>query len=73
MPLGARPSPERSLRAAENQVTVIAALLAWGVPTHALGANPIETVTRETGVWTLRFLALTLAATPLRRLAGVAD
>lgn len=35
-----------------------------------LGANPIETVTHFTGDWTLRFLLLTLAVTPLRRLAG---
>jgi len=34
----------------------------------ALGANPIETITNTTGIWTLRFLAITLAITPLRRL-----
>jgi sulfoxide reductase heme-binding subunit YedZ len=33
-----------------------------------LGANPLETITHETGLWTLRFLLLTLAVTPLRRL-----
>lgn len=31
-----------------------------------LGANPIEVLTRSTGEWTLRFLLLTLAMTPLR-------
>ena len=36
----------------------------WG----DLGVNPIETITNETGVWTLRFLAVTLAITPLRKL-----
>lgn len=35
-----------------------------------LGANPIETVTHETGIWALRFLLITLAASPLRRLSG---
>jgi sulfoxide reductase heme-binding subunit YedZ len=34
-----------------------------------LGANPIEFVTRNTGDWTLYFLCMTLAVTPLRRLA----
>lgn len=33
-----------------------------------LGANPIEFITRNTGDWTLYFLCLTLALTPLRRL-----
>lgn len=35
-----------------------------------LGANPIETITHTTGDWALRFLLLTLAVTPLRRLTG---
>ncbi|MEW5981442.1 MAG: protein-methionine-sulfoxide reductase heme-binding subunit MsrQ [Acidobacteriota bacterium] len=46
------------------------AVLAWGAVSGGLGANPIETVTRETGTWTLRFLLITLAITPLRRAAG---
>jgi methionine sulfoxide reductase heme-binding subunit len=46
------------------------AWLGWGVWAGALGANPIETITRETGTWTLRFLVLTLAVTPLRRMTG---
>ncbi|MCM0043142.1 MAG: sulfoxide reductase heme-binding subunit YedZ [Burkholderiaceae bacterium] len=36
-----------------------------------LGANPIETITRASGDWTLYFLCLTLAVTPLRRLTGL--
>lgn len=36
--------------------------------TDRLGANPIEFITRNTGDWTLYFLCLTLAVTPLRRL-----
>ena len=35
-----------------------------------LGANPFEVLTRSTGEWTLRFVLLTLAMTPLRRLTG---
>ncbi len=35
-----------------------------------LGANPAEFITRSTGDWTLRFLLLTLAVTPLRKLLG---
>ena len=32
-----------------------------------LGANPIEVITHSTGDWTLIFLCITLAVTPLRR------
>src|SRR5438270_8799829 len=36
---------------------------------HAdLGANPIEAITHGTGDWTLSFLLVTLAITPLRKL-----
>lgn len=31
-----------------------------------LGANPIETITNTTGIWTLRFIVITLAITPVR-------
>lgn len=34
------------------------------------GANPVEFLTRSSGFWTLTFLCLTLAVTPLRRLTG---
>lgn len=36
-----------------------------------LGANPLEFVTRASGDWTLYFLCITLAVTPLRRLTGM--
>ncbi len=39
----------------------------------ALGANPVEFVTRSTGTWTLVMLCLTLAVTPLRRITGRAE
>jgi sulfoxide reductase heme-binding subunit YedZ len=37
----------------------------------ALGANPIRELEIQTGLWTLRFLAITLAVTPVRRLSGI--
>ncbi len=48
-----------------------AALLAKGWMDNALGANPVEAITRASGEWTLRMLLLTLAVTPLRRLLGL--
>ncbi len=44
------------------------ASLLWRALHHQLTANPIEFITHATGDWTLRFLVLTLAVTPLRRL-----
>ncbi|MCI0505231.1 MAG: sulfoxide reductase heme-binding subunit YedZ [Gammaproteobacteria bacterium] len=37
---------------------------------QALGANPVEKITHRTGDWSLRFLLITLAVTPLRKLFG---
>jgi methionine sulfoxide reductase heme-binding subunit len=48
-------------------------LLAWRAFHQDLGANPIEFITHATGDWTLRFLAITLAVSPLRRLLGMPD
>lgn len=36
-----------------------------------LGANPVETITNFTGIWTLRFIFITLSITPLRWLTGI--
>lgn len=36
---------------------------------HELGAKPIETIARHTGSWTFNFLLITLAVTPLRKVA----
>ncbi|WP_194724343.1 sulfite oxidase heme-binding subunit YedZ [Noviherbaspirillum malthae] len=47
----------------------LARLVAYGF-TDRLGANPIEFITRSTGDWTLYFLCLTLAVTPLRRISN---
>ena len=46
------------------------AYLLLGAWQGRLGANPIETITRSTGLWTLRLMLITLAVTPLRRLTG---
>ncbi len=45
-------------------------LLVWGLLTDNLGANPVEELTKQTGIWTLRFLIITLAVTPARHLLG---
>jgi methionine sulfoxide reductase heme-binding subunit len=45
-------------------------VLAWQALTHNLGANPIDEITDQTGIWTLRWLLITLAVTPMRRLTG---
>ena len=47
-----------------------AAWLLWAALTGHLSANPLSDVTNETGIWTLRFLCITLSVTPLRRLTG---
>ena len=38
-----------------------------------LGANPIEFITHWTGDWTIRFLCITLAITPLRKILGLPE
>ena len=38
--------------------------------TDRLSANPIEDITLTTGIWALRFLVVTLAITPIRRVTG---
>jgi len=49
------------------------AWLVWAALHGQLSANPLADVTNETGLWTLRFLSLTLCVTPVRRLAGWND
>ena len=46
------------------------ALLIRGMVTGDLGVNPAETIQLETGRWALKFLLLSLAVTPVRRIAG---
>jgi sulfoxide reductase heme-binding subunit YedZ len=46
------------------------AWLVWGTAANQLGPNPAEHLIRATGDWTLRFLCIVLAVTPLRVVAG---
>jgi sulfoxide reductase heme-binding subunit YedZ len=45
------------------------AWLFYGALTDGLGANPAEYLIRSTGDWTLRFICIVLAVTPLRVIA----
>ena len=60
--------------AAKPALFVVALLpfawLMYGAFTNNLGANPAEYLIRATGDWTLRFLCITLAVTPLRVITG---
>src|SRR5947207_3373735 len=49
------------------------AWLGWRAWNQDLSANPIEFITRYTGDWTLRFLVITVAVTPLRKLLEMPD
>ncbi len=45
-------------------------VLVLRVMQNDLGPDPAQELAKETGEWTLRFLVLTLALTPLRQLTG---
>ena len=47
-------------------------MLIWNIVYHpeAFGSNPFEVITDRTGDWTLRFVLITLAVTPLRQISG---
>ena len=46
------------------------AWLVWAGLTGHLSVDPLADLTNETGLWTLRFICITLAVTPVRRLTG---
>jgi methionine sulfoxide reductase heme-binding subunit len=46
-------------------------MLLWDVYHKRVGANPLEFVTRTTGMLTLVFLTVTLAVTPVRKITGL--
>ena len=46
-------------------------LLLWDLYRRQVGANPLEFVTRTTGMLTLVFLMISLAITPARKITGV--
>ncbi|MDM7949194.1 sulfite oxidase heme-binding subunit YedZ [Hydrogenophaga sp.] len=48
-----------------------AAWLLWAAVNDQLGANPAEALIRSLGDWTLRFLVVVLAVTPLRVTTGL--
>ncbi len=69
-------TPTQWVRRVLKPAAFLLALLPAGVLLRdfladGLGANPIETITHRTGIWTLTFLMITLAVTPVRRLLGV--
>jgi len=48
----------------------VLALETFGVAGLSLGANPVEELIHRLGKWGLKFLLITLAVTPLRKLTG---
>jgi len=67
--------PDRIVRWVFKPAVFLASLgpftwLVWAALTGNLSANPLSDLTNETGVWTLRFICITLAITPLRKLTG---
>jgi sulfoxide reductase heme-binding subunit YedZ len=46
-------------------------MLLWDVYHKRVGANPLEFVTRTTGMLTLVFLTITLGVTPVRQITGL--
>ena len=67
--------PDRVLRYGLKPLVFVASLgpaawLVWAVLTGNLSANPLSDLTNETGIWALRFVCITLAITPLRRISG---
>jgi sulfoxide reductase heme-binding subunit YedZ len=77
VPALAQLTPPRWLKAVVFVLCLVpAAWVLWALysdatgTTRFLGANPITEAEDFTGQWTLRFLAATLAITPLRRVLG---
>ena len=72
-PVGAAFRP-RVLQASKVVLFLVAlapfGLLVRGMLRGELGVNPAETIQLETGRWALKFLLLSLAVTPVRRLTG---
>ncbi|MGI6853466.1 sulfite oxidase heme-binding subunit YedZ [Mesorhizobium sp. 1B3] len=51
-------------------ILVPAIMIAWSWEARLLGPRPITEAIHQTGDWTIRFLLLSLAVTPLRRIAN---
>jgi sulfoxide reductase heme-binding subunit YedZ len=55
-------------------IPVAAEIVGWyGWLGQDLGGNPIEDVTHESGEWALKFLACTMAVTPVRKLLRIPE
>jgi len=71
-----KPPPEKFVRLLKLLVFALclgpAFVLTWKGFHGRLGANPIDVITRTTGRWTLNFLLITLAVTPVRRITTMA-
>jgi len=53
-------------------IPLVATVMAiFGIMGLSLGANPVEELIKRNGEWGLRFLLITLAITPARRLTGL--
>jgi len=68
-------SSQQALRFIAKPLVFVASLgplgyLIWAALTGHLSVNRLSDLTNETGVWALRFLCISLAVTPLRRLTG---
>ena len=65
--------PPRVLKVLKILVFVAALIpvagMLWQLQTGNLGADPVNTLTHETGEWTIYLLLVSLAITPVRRLA----
>jgi methionine sulfoxide reductase heme-binding subunit len=68
-------SSTRLIRVVLKPAAFIASLgpvawLVWASLTGHLSVDPLADLTNETGLWALRFICITLAVTPLRRVTG---
>lgn len=66
---------EQRIHRLANVITLVivclpAAALALSFAMRGVGADPIEDLTHTTGEWAIRFLFVSLAITPLRRVCG---
>jgi methionine sulfoxide reductase heme-binding subunit len=67
--------PQSVIRRVLKPLAFVAALLPfvwliWAAVTGNLSVNPLSDITLHTGDWTIRFICITLAISPLRQLTG---
>src|SRR4051812_25301383 len=66
-------TPDRWVRSVVKPIVFAAGLIpvaymVWAALNGQLTADPLKEITHETGDWTIRFIVITLAITPARRL-----